>query len=135
MNITLIRTEKNEHGIFGRIVAESGKFNCVTLEHAYEDAGSLPFAKIPAGTYVCHRHSPNRLLYETFEVMNVRGHSGILIHVGNYNEDSIGCILVGRRIMPRPGGQGNMITSSKNTFNAFMDLQKGINNFTLTVKD
>lgn len=93
------------------------------------------------GTYNCTRHAPNRLPYETWELQNVPPFLGnpvsaILIHVGNYNNDSDGCILVGRRVVSNPDSPSeNMITSSKNTFNRLMDLTKDLNSFTLTIME
>lgn len=143
MNLILFRDEYREDGIFGKLVDEHNNQVAVTLEHSYDagmgNGGYIP--KIAAGTYTCVRHAPNRLPYETFMLENVppfQGHpvSGILIHIGNYDKDSIGCILLGRRIVPNPATPGtNMITSSKNTFNAFMDMQRDLNSFTLVVKD
>lgn len=143
MNLTLNRSEKREDGIFGILRDEARKQVAVTLEHAYDSGngdGSYT-AKIPDGTYTCVR-SMHRLHgmtddFETFEITNVPGHTNILFHWGNYNSDSDGCVLLGRRILPdtRSIATGNMISSSRNTFNAFMDLQKGLNQFTLTVKD
>lgn len=142
MNLILKRTNKEVDGIFGVLSDESGSTIAVTLEHAYDSGlgnGSYD-AKTPLGDYKCVRgqHQLHGMTkpFTTFEVTNVPGHTNILFHVGNFNEDSEGCILLGRRIAPRdPPESGNMITSSRNTFNAFMDLQKDLNEFTLTIKE
>lgn len=147
MNLTLTRSVKEADGIFGVLTNQDDTFSCVTLEHAY-DAGNGDgsyTAKLAPGVYTCKRgqHQLEGMTspFETFQVMDVPSFqdkpvTNILLHVGNFFEDSHGCILLGRRIAPRdPPESGNMITSSKNTFNAFMDLQKGVDAFTLTVKD
>lgn len=74
-----------------------------------------------------HQLAGMKAPFETFEVMSVPGHQGILLHVGNFNEDSSGCILLGK---DRAGG---MITQSTLTFEAFMKLQAGVNTFKLVV--
>lgn len=142
MNLVLTRLFNEIDGAFSRIDSEDNSFQCVGLEHAYDsgngDGSYSP--KLQAGTYTCKR-SMHRLHgmtqdFETFQIMDVPGHSNILFHWGNYNDDSDGCVLLGRRMVPNPDSSGtNMITSSKNTFNAFMDAQKGVDTFTLTVKD
>ena len=70
----------------------------VTLEHAYFFNGAYT-PKLHNGVYTCVR-GPHRLhgmidFFSTFEITKVSGHSGILFHWGNYNEDSEGCILTG----------------------------------------
>lgn len=142
MNLTLARTDKEVDGIFGTLVSEDGSFSCITLEHAYDSGngdGSYAPKTLP-GIYKCvrgehqlaHMTSP----FTTFMITHDDGHTNVLFHVGNFNEDSEGCILLGRRVVPRdPPETGNMITSSKNTFNAFMDLQKDVTEFILTVRD
>ena len=54
------------------------------------------------------------------------GHTGVLIHPGNYNNDSEGCILVGYAI------SGDMITESRATWTGLMQ-HIGTDNFTLQV--
>lgn len=138
MNLTLKRLYSEADGIFSELVQENGEIFCYTLEHAFDDgSGRGSFApKIGDGTYTCQR-SMHRLHnmtqdFETFEVMNVPGHSGLLFHWGNFNQDSDGCILVGEAIASYQM-TGKMITNSKVEFAAFMQLQSGLDTFTLTV--
>lgn len=144
MNLKLVRLTYDSYGVFGILQDEAGNEICKTLEHAfpliYGDDPISYFAKVAKGEYKCVRHAPNRLPYETWELQNVppfqgKPVAGILIHVGNYNHDSDGCILVGRRIVPIPDDPAeNMVTSSQNTFNKLMDLQKGVDSFILTIE-
>lgn len=126
MNLTLKRNKFSKTGIFGQIEDESGGHICVTLEHSYNCA-----PKIPPGTYKCvrgtHQLAGASHPFETFEITGVVGHSGLLFHAGNYNVDSSGCVLVGETVV------SDMITSSRRTFERFMDLQEGEDSFTLTV--
>ncbi len=140
MNLTLRRNDFGEFGIFGTLLDEKSNLVAITLEHSYEkDIGPNSWVyepKLPIGEYKCVRglhQLHNQVGFETFEVKGVPGHTGILFHAGNQNSDSDGCILLGRKIALNFDGPGNMITSSKNTFLKFMDLQRGVNEFTLTV--
>lgn len=142
MNLTLKRNSSEAYGIFGTLYDEANNVIAVTLEHAYDSGlGNGSYApKVAPGVYICQRHAPNRLSYETFELQNVpsfqnKDVSGILIHILNYDAESEGCIGVGRNVVPNPNKSGkNMITSSKNTFLKIMDLQKGLESFTLTIE-
>lgn len=140
MNLTLTRTAYELDGIFGILTKDDNDQVAVTLEHAYPNGLGGVAPKIPAGTYTCkrgmHQLEGMKQPFETFEVTNVPGHTNILLHMGNYNGDSDGCILVGRRACPSDKDPAlQMITSSVNTFNMIMDFQRGVDEFQLTVKD
>lgn len=142
MNLILTRNLFQPDGIFGELQDETGTQVAVTLEHAYDaghgDGSYAP--KLQPGTYLCRR-GPHQLHgmtepFITFEITGVVGHTNILFHWGNYNKDSEGCVLLGRRIVPNPDAPSDlMITSSRNTFLKFLDLQRDLDSFTLTVKD
>lgn len=130
MDLILVREKKRPSGIFGKLCAPDGITFCLTLEHAYPTTeGYQP--KLPAGTYRCVR-GPHQLhtgpIFETFEITGVPGHTGILFHVGNWNRDSEGCVLVGYTI-----SGDNALTRSRDTFKKFMELQAGLDEFQLTV--
>lgn len=132
MNFTLTRGRYALYGILGQLKSDDGSLLYCTLEHAYQQADSSFLPKLAKGTYACVRHPANRLPYETFMVKDVPAFmgapvAGILIHKGNYNNDSEGCILIGMRF-----GTG-MIEDSKDAFDQFMDAQNGVDEFQLTV--
>lgn len=127
MNLRLERTCSTPYGVFGRLLGEDGEQLMVTLEHSYGGQ-----AKLAPGEYRCVRHAPNRLPYETFMVTGVPDFQGqrvdgILIHIGNFNRDSEGCVLVGLSEGVR------MILSSHAAFERLMGLQAGLQEFRLTV--
>lgn len=132
----MVRNQWRADGIFSVIYDEFNEFVCHTLEHSYAEPPSF-FAKIPLGVYTCKRgehdlaHSPKS--FETFEITGVPGHSGLIYHVGNFNNDSNGCILVGLNV-----GTINeqlVLTNSKAAFAKLMALQVNCDEFILTVKD
>jgi hypothetical protein len=137
MNLTLSRHKFRADGIFGEVTDEAYQLVCVTLEHAYpaDTVGFLP--KVPAGKYTCVRGTHklhDNIPFETFEIMGVPGHTGILFHQGNYDKDSEGCVLVGQQI----GYQENkslMIMQSRDAFKKFLDLQDGVDSFQLTIEN
>lgn len=132
MTLRLIRREFREDGIFSELVNEKSKIIAQTAEHAYNSMPKLPF-----GTYTCRRgiHKLHDLKpFETFEICDVPGHTGVLFHVGNWPQiDSDGCVLLGGGIAPSSKGQ--MVTQSRQTFEEFMAMLQGIDQFTLVVQD
>ncbi len=138
MNLKLTRIQSDVDGIFGKLTDEVNALVAVTLEHAYNTGSDEGYiAKIPPGTYTCKRsqHTLHGMTkpFETFQVMDVPGHSNILFHWGNFNGNSDGCILLGRKIIPVENTNEHMITNSRNTFNKLMDIQKGVDTFTLEI--
>ena len=137
MDLTLTRFLVRPDGIFSRLSNPQGETLAVTLEHAFGNPQSGYGAKLPIGTYACQRgthrlaHGPE---FETFEVTGVTGHSGILFHVGNFNIDSDGCILLGTAFSEYGDNGGFMITNSRMAFSSFMAIQAGVTTFELTVR-
>lgn len=133
MEFTLKRDKYALYGIMGKLSGEG--FECETLEHAYSEPGVAKpqfVPKLAPGTYKCVFHPPNRLHYDTYMVTGVPDFqgapvNGILIHRGNYNKDSEGCILLGLE-----RGTGCILESEK-AFDKFMALLNKASEFTLTV--
>lgn len=139
MTLRLVRTLKREDGVFGQLFGNSDELLAFTLEHAYDSGhgDGTYLSKIPPGVYKCvkgqHRLHSMKQPFITFEVTGVTGHSNILFHVGNYNKDSDGCVLLGQACKEVNGKQ--MLVSSRLAFQHFIEYLQGIDNFTLTVKD
>lgn len=129
----LTRQMRSEHGIFGTLHMPETTY--ATLEHAYR-VGDVYAPKLPEGEYLCvkgtHRLEGMNHSFETFEVTNVPGHTGILFHVGNYNRDSNGCILLGSSYSQ---SSPPMIIASNTAFRFFLCYLKDVSQFELTVQD
>lgn len=149
MNFTLHRLQFIADGIFGELLDHNGIFYCHTLEHAFKKNDGTFEAKVAPGEYVCKTGTgpinglhalSDGVPFKAFEVQKVpdfRGEkvTGILFHVGNYNDDSEGCILLGSGLGKKSdGGQMLMNSGSKTgAFTKFMELQKEHESFVLTI--
>jgi hypothetical protein len=135
MDLLLKRNEFQSAGIFGLLMSLDK--SCIvahTLEHSYVGSNEpiCYIPKLPPGVYLCergmHQLEGMSFPFETFEITHVPGHTQILLHVGNTNDDSAGCVLLGS------ARSNNMITQSRIAFAAFMKLQAGIDTFKLVVE-
>lgn len=133
--LTLIRTDFKETGIFGKLLRKDGELIAYTLEHSLpKDKKGKYYAKTAPGTYVCRRSKWYRKPgeaddVETYEIMEVPGHTRILFHFGNYESDTQGCILLGLKRYK------DMVTHSRVAFNQFMDLVGHKDSFFLTIEE
>lgn len=142
--LTLQRLEQTDLATFGHIVDAEHQQWCVTLELPWVDANDDGLSDrnvscVPAGTYAAHRRlshlhgGTGRHNYDVFELADVPGRSAIELHVGNLPHDSRGCILLGSQFGLVNGQHG--ITGSAAAFGRFMDRLKGIDTFTLVIRN
>src|ERR1700743_2206922 len=93
MIYTLTREQEGPNGTIGELTDEYGNRLCYTCELPWLNNAPQQSC-IPTGTYLVVPHNsiahPN-----VWELENVPGRSGILIHNGNTENDSKGCIIVG----------------------------------------
>lgn len=95
MRVELFRTYQREQTI-GELFVDGVEF-CKTLELKWLNNERCASC-IPEGSYhVVKRTAHENRKYNHFHVTNVPGRTYILIHIGNYKTDSLGCILVGDR--------------------------------------
>lgn len=92
----LVRIRRQPAGCFGVLLHHGYPF-AVTLERTYELPGGDQMVKIPPGVWSLQSRYFHRGGYDSYEVVNVPGHSLLLLHKGNAEDDSEGCILIGRR--------------------------------------
>jgi len=98
-----------------------------TLELPWKD-NATDISCIPEGNYRCVPYSSEDFP-SVYEVKHVPGRTKILMHIGNYPENTLGCILPGKSVISdRP-----MVTHSRQT----MDLIREITDykdFDLTIR-
>ena len=127
----LKRLEYRDDGIFSELLSDDGKHIAYCVERSYNKK-----PKLYNGTFQCmkgpHRLKNMRASFETFEIMGVKGHTGILFHAGNWHTDSDGCVLLGQKMVDSP--KGKMVTASRITFTKFMNDLKDVKEFTLVVE-
>jgi len=93
MKITLKRISTNDHGTFGVLLID-GLPVCVTLEETW--LNNLPREScIPDGDYIVKSYSGTKYK-NVWQVYGVPNRSAILIHWGNTERNTAGCILMGR---------------------------------------
>lgn len=90
MLYTLQRISQSEEGTFGILYDPAGTQLCVTCEPPPDVAHPC----IPAGMYKCIPHNGDRWK-NVWEISGVPGRSSILIHAGNTDADTEGCVCVG----------------------------------------
>lgn len=140
MQLQLIRTEVSPDGTFGLLYVGGSQF--YTCEDDWKD-NAKGESCIPAGTYTLHRTVYVKHNYETFEVTGVPNRSRILLHPGNTEEDTQGCILLGMRqgfvVVPVDEDTGAVnvkkraVVASQEAFRRFMRPMEGVDVATLEV--
>lgn len=95
--IFLDRFKSDENGTFGMLVKEGDSEPlCFTCELPWLD-NHPQTSCIPIGMYQCMAYTSAKHP-QAWAVANVPNRSGILIHTGNTEYDSKGCILVGDKL-------------------------------------
>lgn len=123
----IVRDEETEEGSLGSLFINFAYF-CETLQ---PDAADLTRFHIPPGEYRCKRFHGVKYK-DTFEIV-VKGHTALLFHAGNIEEDSLGCVLLGSARGKL--GKDRAVLNSGATFKKFMEKLKDVDEFTLTVID
>lgn len=138
MTFLLKRIAMNQHGTFGVLIDENNVPFVVTLERPWLDNKSN-VSCIPAGTYKCIRcrkspdygYQDSPKFGDAFQVYQVPGRNKILIHKGNLDDDTHGCILIGEMFDPVSKTPG--IASSALGYMELMDRLSGVDEFTLRI--
>lgn len=120
-------------GAWGMLVWQ-GRPLLLTLERTYDDGQrGTQTLKIPPGDYTLRRSWYNRGAYNTWQIIGglVTAERRILIHKGNWEDHSEGCVLVGMGLLatgPRPG-----ISYSAEAHQRLMSATTGVDQVQLTV--
>jgi hypothetical protein len=104
MKLTLKRNQGKSEWTTGRLFVND-VFECFTIEDQAQDVKVMHETRIPAGTYDISlrtfggHHERYKVKFKEIHMgmlwlRNVPGFQSILIHIGNSDDDSSGCILV-----------------------------------------
>ena len=97
MKILVERFDSGSDDTLGKLSID-GVFKCFTIEDEYRAIKVKHETRIPQGTYkVCFYDSPSHGK-NSLMIKDVPGFQYILIHTGNTDLDSSGCLIVGKRI-------------------------------------
>ena len=125
-NITLTRVTYAADGTLG-VLHDDNNAYCVTLEDPWNN-NQVGISCIPTGQYKVSPHTGTHFR-NVWILQDVPGRSAILIHAGNSQADTQGCILVGMSYVP---DQTRITDSQKALSNLRMLLPP---RFLLTVRD
>lgn len=121
MQMLLQRSKQTSESVEGELSID-GEFQCFTLEPAFREVPNKPVGywkvpgktAIPTGTYAVEVSYSARDGYYSPILDNVPGFLGVRIHIGNFPQDTEGCILVGTQM------GDNEVLNSKAAFAALM---------------
>ena len=139
MKLVLRRIAKRDTYTIGRLYAD-GKYFCDTLEDTDRNLTSemdeeyikqqKVYGKtaIPSGVYQVEITYSPKFKKQMPLVKDVKGFQGIRIHSGNTDEDTEGCILVGKNT------KVGMVTDSRKTYYALFSRLSKCNPGTITLQ-
>jgi len=132
--VVIERLKTGEHGTFG-ILMLAGR-HLFSLEPEWK--GNLVGQScVPAGVYPLHRTVYHRHGIETYEIACVPNRTRILFHVGNTEDDTEGCILLGDKagfLSTRDGGKKLAVLKSRSAFAMFMENMDGLTEGTIEIR-
>lgn len=121
--LTMKRVEIDAPGAFG-VLQWMGMTFCNTLERTYPGPYNSHVTKIPPGVYKCVRSRFNKAKtpYDTWKIVGgvITPDREIKFHIGNVEDDSDGCILVGEEFGRLSGARA--VLASGRAFREFMTL-------------
>lgn len=101
MELKVERFETSPDETFGRFYID-GILKCLTLEDTFRKVKIKGETRIQASRYKIELYnSPSfshKYGHKMLHIMNVPEFEGVLIHCGNTNIDTKGCLLVGKKI-------------------------------------
>jgi hypothetical protein len=133
MEVEIRRTYK-EKQTEGRLYVYNERngvgYSCDTLELPWLD-NKKRISCIPEGEYDVIKHvSPK--FGECFWILDVPERSEILVHKGNYNRDTLGCVLVGKSLIDIDGDGNRDATNSSATMKELLKILP--NKFKLNIR-
>ena len=128
MKINLIRTQFGDDATNGLLFIDE-VFECFTLEDQYQDKKVFGETCIPEGTYPVefrkeggfhNRYSTKYDFHKgMLEIKDIPNFKWVLFHLGNTDENTAGCILVGDTQQDLDVSKDGFIGSSGNAYKKF----------------
>ena len=128
VRLTRIATNADE-GTFGVLTIDGMPF-CVTLE-PYDNDNQNSISCIPAQQYICKMFNSSSY-GKTYQVMNVPRRTAVLLHPGNRDGDTKGCIILAQYYGKLHGDWATL--NSGSTWRKFMTELNGAD-FLLTITE
>ena len=126
INLEVRRVKKESDYTIGQLFV-NGEYFCDTLEDEIRQVKVMHETAIPAGTYKVTLERSPRFKRILPLLHNVPGFTGILIHSGNTDKHTSGCILVGK-------STGNTLVNSLATLEKLMTILQKPKNLICTIK-
>lgn len=114
-----------DDGAFSALLWDGRPF-AVSVERTFDDGEPV----IRDGVFDCVRSFFQHGGYETFEII-VPGHTRVLFHKGNTEDDSLACVCVAESFSTVDGKTA--VIDSKHGFEEFMTLTAGLKAFQMRV--
>lgn len=122
--IDIERTKETDTQTTGKLKLKdmNGKviFECYSLELPWKD-NKRNESRIPEGSYFAAKHNSPKF-GKTIWLQNIPDRTEILIHKGNFNRDTKGCILVGTDLVDIDGDGNKDVTNSSRTLEKLLNL-------------
>jgi hypothetical protein len=132
MKGVLIRLDDNDsEQTLGQLYIYDGinlVFQCKTLELPWEENKKM-VSRIPEGKYKVVRRSSKKF-GEHYHILNVEGRKYILMHIGNYYNQTHGCVLLGQNFVDLNKDGHLDVTVSRQTIKRMLER---VGSFELTV--
>ncbi len=127
MEINVDRYVSDEDTTLSRVFVD-GSFACFGLEDEYREDKVPGKTRIPAGAYRVTLRAEGKMYHEfknrfpgfhkgMLHIRDVPGFEYVLIHIGNTDEDTRGCLLIGTQANNAPGNMS--ISNSKIAYELF----------------
>jgi len=118
--VNIIRKESDDKQTLGEMVIDGYEITFKTLELPWLN-NQRTISCIPTGTYQVIKRNSNK--YEDhFYIVGVPDRDWILIHSGNYHQDTQGCILVGQQYLDINKDGHHDVTNSKFVMNKLNEI-------------
>lgn len=133
MNLWLRRFSSQEDSTLGLLFVQ-GEFFCFTLEDEERNVKVAGETRIPKGTYFVKKRmveSPLTIKYRKrfpsffdfhLELQDIPGFQHVYIHIGNDDDHTDGCILVGDQVKSNIVDEENNLLSSTAAFKRLYNL-------------